>query len=167
MSRREIYRRRAAGIGDRPQSLVRLLRLGPPQSFREAAMPAWITPVTLMVLASMIGCVPHPPVDAHSGDGTGPRLISCAEGPALDKTRSRTSVELRFTVNTEGRVDPASLRLVPNMNASTASESAVRAAREAALSCVYAPAMRGGHAVAMSVTRWFTVDLPEASIRRP
>ena len=136
-------------------------------SFREAAMPAWIRPATLVFLASAMSCVKRPPVDVRSGDEMGPRLISCAESGRLDRDRNHTSVELRFTVNAEGRVDPGSLRLVPNLNASTASESAVAAAREAALGCVYAPAMRGGHAVAMSVTRWFTVDAPEASVRRP
>jgi hypothetical protein len=130
-------------------------------------MLRWITLTTLVFLASTMSCVKRPPVYAHSDYETGPRLISCAEIRSLDTTRNRTSVELRFTVNAEGRVDPGSVRLVPSLNASNATDSAIAAAKEASLSCVYAPAMRGGHAVAMTVTRWFTVDASEAPVRRP
>jgi hypothetical protein len=104
----------------------------------------------------------------QSADQVGPRLISCGESiPAVDKTRQHTSVELRYTVNAEGRVDPGSLRLVPNLNASLVSESALAAARAVALSCVYTPATRNGRAVAVSVSRWFTVDAMETAVRRP
>jgi hypothetical protein len=130
-------------------------------------MPTWIRPATLVVLTLTMNCVKRAPGDVPSGYETGPRLISCAPAPPLDSNRTHTSVELRFTVNTDGRVDPGSVRLVPSLNASTASESAVAAAREAALSCVYAPAMRGGRAVDASMTRWITVDASEASVRRP
>src|SRR5688572_18176304 len=102
-------------------------------AFREAAMPVWIRPATILILASTMSCVKRPPVDAPSGYETGPRLISCAPVPPLDQTRNRMSVELRFTVTAEGRVDPGSLRLVPNLNASNATDFAVAAAKEAAL----------------------------------
>jgi hypothetical protein len=130
-------------------------------------MPAWIRRATLVFLASAMSCAKRPPVDAHSAYETDPRLITCAETRQLNTNAIRTSVELRFTVNTDGRVEPSSVRLVPSLNASNASDYAVAAAREAALSCVYAPAMRGGRAVALSVTRWFTVDASETSVRRP
>jgi hypothetical protein len=130
-------------------------------------MPKWIRPASLVVLTLMTSCVKRPVGDVPSSYETSPRLISCAPSPPLDANRTHTSVELRFTVNAEGRVDPGSMRLVPNLNASNASESAVAAAREAALSCVYAPAMRGGRAVAASVTRWVTVEASEGSVRRP
>jgi hypothetical protein len=133
----------------------------------------WVRPTTLACLALVwlalaIGCVRRPAIDVPSRDESGPRLISCPEStPPVDKTRQHSSVELRFTVNTEGRVEPGSVRLVPNLNASNVPESAVAAARAAALSCVFAPAVRGGHFVAASVSRWFTVDAVEASVRRP
>ena len=129
-------------------------------------MPRWVMSVTLMFVASTMGCVQRRPVVAQSDATSAPRLISCAEGLSLDGLRSHTSVQLRFTVNTEGRVDPGSLRLVPNLNASSTPESVVALAKDAALSCVYAPAMRGGQAVAMSVTRWFRVEASEVSVRR-
>jgi hypothetical protein len=133
----------------------------------------WVRATTVVCLALVcltfaISCVRRPAIDAPSRDDSGPRLISCPEStPAVDKTRQRSSVELRFTVNTDGRVESGSVRLVPNLNASNVSESDVAAARAVALSCVYAPAVRGGRFVAASVSRWFTVDATETSVRRP
>ncbi len=130
-------------------------------------MPTLIRPATLVLLAWTTGCATRT-ANLRSADAAGPRLISCGEASSpVDKTRERRSVELRYTVSPEGRVDPGSLRLVPNLNASRVSESELAAARAVALSCVYTPATRNGDAVAVSVSRWFTVDATEAAVRRP
>jgi hypothetical protein len=130
-------------------------------------MPMLIRPATLALLAWTTGCTART-ADLRSANETGARLISCGEATSpVDKARQRTSVELRYTVSPEGRVDPGSLWLVPNLNASLVSESELAAARAVALSCVYTPATRNGDAVAVSVSRWFTVDATEAAVRRP
>jgi hypothetical protein len=130
-------------------------------------MPTLIKPATLALLACTTSCATRT-ADLRSADEVSPRLISCGESIApVDKTRQHTSVELRYTVSSEGRVEPGSLRLVPNLNASLVSESELAAARAVALSCVYAPATRNGDAVAVSLSRWFTVDATEAAVRRP
>ena len=121
-------------------------------------MATWIRSATLLLVASTMSCVKRPAADVQSGYETGPRELSCARSGLPSTNRQYASVELRFTVSAEGRVVPGSVRLVPNLNASNVSEAAVAAAREVALSCVYAPAMRGRHAVAASVSRWFTVE---------
>ena len=89
-----------------------------------------------------------------------PRLVSCAEGSIPNSTRPRTSVELRYKVNVDGKV--SEVRVVPSLNANLASDAAVAAAKDLALSCVYEPAMRDGQPVATTVSRWFTVDTAEA-----
>ena len=130
-------------------------------------MSALTLPATLALLAWATACTART-ANVRSANETAPRLISCGESiPPVDKTRQHSSVELRYTVSPEGRVEPGSLRLVPNLNAATVSESAIAAARAAALSCVYEPATRNGNAVAVSVSRWFTVDATEAAVRRP
>src|SRR5918997_449523 len=81
---------------------------------REAAMPTLTRPVTLALLACATSCATRT-ADVRSPDEASPRLISCGESIApVDKTRQHTSVELRYTVSSEGRVEPGSLRLVPN-----------------------------------------------------
>jgi hypothetical protein len=87
-------------------------------------------------------------------------LVSCAEGSVPNSTRPRTSVELRYKVNVDGNV--SEVRVVPNLNANTASDATIAAAKDLALSCVYEPAMRDGQPVATTVSRWFTVDSPDA-----
>jgi hypothetical protein len=128
----------------------------------------WARAATLAFLAVGMGCARRPRADLASPYESGPRLISCPEsiGPT-NTNRQRVSVELRFTVNAEGRVDAGSVRLVPNLNASYASESTVAAARAVALSCVYTPAMRGRRPVAATISQWFTVEAVEAPVRRP
>jgi len=89
-----------------------------------------------------------------------PRLVSCAEGSVPNSTRPRTSVELRYKVNVDGKV--SEVRVVPSLNANLAPDAAIAAAKDVALSCVYEPAMQAGQPVATTVSRWFTVDAPEA-----
>jgi hypothetical protein len=77
-----------------------------------------------------------------------------------NSTGPRTSIELRYKVNVDGKI--SEVRVVPNMNANAASDATIAAAKDLALSCVYEPAMQEGQPVATTVSRWFTVDTPGA-----
>jgi hypothetical protein len=124
-------------------------------------MPTSIRFARLALLALTMSCATRTAANLSSRDESDLRLISCPPPIAsLDNTRPKVSVQLRYTVNTEGRVEPGSVRLVPNLNA-TAPESAVAAAKAEALGCTYEPPVRP-----VSVSRWFTVDAPGASVRR-
>ena len=123
-------------------------------------MKTWIRPFALMSLALTMSCARHQSASLQADGEPGARLISCAQATILGSTRPRASLELRYKVNTDGKV--SEVRVVPNMNANNASDAEIAAAKDVALSCVYEPAMRDGQPVATTVSRWFTVDTAEA-----
>ena len=123
-------------------------------------MKTWIRPFALMSLALTMSCARHQSASLQADGEPGARLISCAQATILGSTRPRASLELRYKVNTDGKV--SEVRVVPNMNANNASDAEIAAAKDVALSCVYEPAMRDGQPVATTVSKWFTVDTPEA-----
>jgi hypothetical protein len=123
-------------------------------------MKTWIRPFALVPVAWTMSCASHQSAALKANAAPGPRLVSCAVGTIPNSTRPRTSLELRYKVNVDGKV--SEVRVVPNMNANTASDATIAAARDLALSCVYEPAMQAGQPVATTVSRWFTVDTPEA-----
>ena len=123
-------------------------------------MKTWIRPVVLISLAWTLGCASNQSAKLQADAGQGPRLISCAEASIARSTRPRTSVELRYKVDTDGKV--SNVRVVPSLNANYASDATIAAATTVALSCVYEPALQGGQPVATTVSRWFTVDTPGA-----
>jgi len=125
-----------------------------------AEMKTWIRPFALMSLALTMSCARHQSASLQADGEPGARLISCAQATILGSTRPRASLELRYKVNTDGKV--SEVRVVPNMNANNASDAETAAAKDVALSCVYEPAMRDGQPVATTVSRWFTVDTAEA-----
>ena len=123
-------------------------------------MKVWIGPFALLSLAWMMSCATPQSAGLQANAAPMPRLVSCAEGSIPNSTRPRTSVELRYKVNVDGKI--SEVRVVPNMNANNASDAAIAAAKDQALSCVYEPAMQDGQPVATTVSRWFTVDAAEA-----
>ena len=123
-------------------------------------MKTWIRPFALVSLAWTMGCASHQSAALKANAAPGPRLVSCAGRLVANSTAPRTSVELRYKVNVDGKI--SEVRVVPNMNANTASDATIAAAKDLALSCVYEPAMRDGQPVATTVSRWFTVDTPDA-----
>ncbi len=120
-------------------------------------MKTWIKPFALVWTMS---CAAQQSASLKANAAPMPRLVSCAQGSIPDPTRPRTSVELRYKVNVDGKI--SEVRVVPNMNANLASDAAIAAAKDLALSCVYEPAMQAGQPVATTVSKWFTVDAPEA-----
>jgi hypothetical protein len=126
----------------------------------EAEMKTWIRPFALMSLAWTMSCASHQSASLQADGEPRARLISCAQATIPGSTRPLTSLELRYKVNTEGKV--SEVRVVPNMNANHASDAVIAAATDVALSCVYEPAMQAGQPVATTVSRWFTVDTPGA-----
>ena len=123
-------------------------------------MKTWIRPFALVSLAWTMSCASQQSASLQANAAPGPRLVSCAGRLVANSTGPRTSVELRYKVNVDGNV--SEVRVVPNMNANTASDATIAAAKDLALSCVYEPAMRDGQPVATTVSRWFTVDTPDA-----
>ena len=123
-------------------------------------MKTWIRPFALMSLAWTMSCASHQSASLQADGEPRARLISCAQATILGSTRPRASLELRYKVNTDGKV--SEVRVVPNMNANQASDAEIAAAKDVALSCVYEPAMRDGQPVATTVSKWFTVDTPGA-----
>jgi hypothetical protein len=123
-------------------------------------MKTWIRPLALVSVAWMMSCVTPQSAALQASAAPMPRLVSCAEVSVPRSTRPRTSVELRYKVNVDGKV--SEVRVVPSLNANLASDAAIVAAKDVALSCVYEPAMQAGQPVATTVSRWFTVDTPEA-----
>jgi hypothetical protein len=112
---------------------------------------------SLAVLALSVSCVSSNAGYARAYD-TGPRLVSCPENSVSPSTASRPSVELRYEVGTDGRV--SRVRVVPNANATQASDATITAATNLALACRYEPALKGGQPVVATISRWFTVDQP-------
>ena len=123
-------------------------------------MKTWITPLALVSVAWMMSCASQQSASLQANTAPMPRLVSCAETSIPNSTRPRTSVELRYKVNVDGKV--SEVRVVPSLNANLASDAAIAAAKDVALNCVYEPAMQAGQPVATTVSRWFTVDAPEA-----
>jgi hypothetical protein len=120
-------------------------------------MKTWIRPFALVWTMS---CASQQSASLQANAAPGPRLVSCAVGTIPNSTRPRTSLELRYKVNVDGKI--SEVRVVPNMNANTASDATIAAAKDLALSCVYEPAMRDGQPIAVTVSRWITVDTPGA-----
>jgi hypothetical protein len=115
-------------------------------------------PGIALLLVSLTACASTSAGSVMTPDASpAPRLISCPQTASLDQ-KNHSSVELRYTVNAEGSVEQNSIRLVPNMNASSMSDAAVNAARAMAVDCRYEPAVVNGRATAATTTRWFTVS---------
>jgi hypothetical protein len=114
--------------------------------------------LALVSLPLTVSCSPRQPPQLAVTEGQAPRLIGCAETrPRVSyPVVSSMSIELRYDVDTEGKV--TALRVAPNPNATQASDAEIAAAKSIALSCVYEPALRDGQPVVSTVTRWFTVD---------
>jgi hypothetical protein len=123
-------------------------------------MKTWIRALALVSVAWMMSCATRQSAGLQANAAPMARLVSCAEGSIPNSTRPRTSVELRYKVNVDGKV--SEVRVVPSLNANLASDAAISAAKDLALSCVYEPAMQAGQPVATTVSRWFTVDTAEA-----
>ena len=123
-------------------------------------MKTWIRPFALVSLAWMISCASQQSASLQTNAAPMPRLVSCAGRLVPNSTGPRTSIELRYKVNVDGKI--SEVRVVPNMNANAASDATIAAAKDLALSCVYEPAMQEGQPVATTVSRWFTVDTPGA-----
>ena len=123
-------------------------------------MKTWIRPFALVSAAWMMSCATAQSASLRANAAPWPRLVSCAGRLVPNSTRPSTSVELRYKVNVDGKI--SEVRVVPNMNANNASDAAIAAAKDQALSCVYEPAMQDGQPVATTVSRWFTVDAAEA-----
>ena len=121
-------------------------------------MKIWIRPLGLVALAWMMSCATPQSAGLQASAAPMPRLVSCAGRLVPNSTGPRTSVELRYKVNVDGKI--SEVRVVPNMNANGASDATIAAAKDLALSCVYQPAMQDGQPVATTVSRWFTVDTP-------
>ena len=126
----------------------------------EGETKTWTRPFAIVSLAGTMSCASHQSAKLQADAEPRARLISCAEATIPRSTRPRTSLELRYRVNVDGKV--SEVRVVPSMNANLASDAAIAAAKDVALSCVYEPAMQAGQPVATTVSRWFTVDTPEA-----
>ena len=120
-------------------------------------MKTWIRPFALVWTMS---CASQQSASLRANAAPWPRLVSCAGRLVPNSTRPSTSLELRYKVNVDGKI--SEVRVVPNMNANNASDAAIAAAKDQALSCVYEPAMQDGQPVATTVSRWFTVDAAEA-----
>ena len=122
-----------------------------------------LRPLMLAPLALTMSCATRQAAPLQPSNATGPRLIGCAEVTQTRSTVPRTSVELRYDVNTDGRV--SAIRVVPNNNAKYASDGTIAAAKSLALTCTYEPATRDGQPVVATLTRWFTVETAEVSSR--
>ena len=118
--------------------------------------------MTLLILAPLaltMSCATRQSAPTH--DTLGPRLIACADTNKPKSNVRKTSVELRYDVNTEGRV--TAVRALPSLNSTNASVATIAAARDLALTCMYEPATRNGQPVVVTVTRWVSVETPVAS----
>jgi len=120
-----------------------------------------IKPLILVPLVLTMSCAASQSAPLQATDTSIPRLIACAEPNLSRSTVPRTSVELKYDVNTEGRV--SAVRAVSNVNSNNASDATIAAAKDLALSCVYEPATRDGQPVVATVTRWVSVERPAGS----
>jgi hypothetical protein len=118
---------------------------------------------SLIVVSMTASCATSQSAGVQASETTGPRLIGCAESTPRRSTVRRTSIELRYDIDTDGRV--TALRVVPNNNSKYASDATIAAAKNLALGCFYEPALRNGQPVVTTVTQWFAVEDPEVSRR--
>lgn len=118
-------------------------------------MKTLMTSLMVVSISLTAGCATRQAA-VPANEASEPRLIACAERTPERATVPRTSVELRYDVDTEGRV--TTVRVVQNMNSNLASDATIAAAKNLALGCRYEPALRDGKPVTATVSRWVTVE---------
>ena len=119
-------------------------------------MKMLIGALALVCVGPIPGCAHGRVEDLAPDTQMAPREIACAPVTGLRNTVPRISIELRYDVDTDGKV--GSVRTVPNLNSKNASDAEISAATSLAYSCLYEPATESGQPVVATMSRWFTVE---------
>jgi TonB family protein len=119
-------------------------------------------PIALTLI--LTACATRRSAPASDAVVEAPKLISCPSYPLAKEKERGQYVALEYTVRTDGRVDPASIRTRP-LGTVSSSRQFESAARTAAASCVYQPGARNGEPTAMTVSKVFVFDFdPEKRV---